>query len=49
MWWYLSEEMFYNVMKRKGWKLSVNDMEYVVKIYNVVNEKVWVYVMVWER
>ena len=38
---YPSEQMFYNAMKRKGWKPSEGDMKTVVSIHNAVNERAW--------
>eukprot|EP00053_Salpingoeca_punica_P015138 m.138576 g.138576 ORF g.138576 m.138576 type:complete len:235 (+) comp16633_c0_seq3:44-748(+) len=49
VWEYPSEQMFYNAMKRKGWKPQEEDMPTVVKIHNMVNERSWEQVMIWEK
>lgn len=41
VWMYPSEQMFYNAMKRKGWRPSEGDMNTVVSIHNAVNERAW--------
>lgn len=49
VWEYPSPQMFYNAMKRKGWKPEERDMSTVVAIHNQVNETAWRAVMEWER
>mmetsp|Transcript_2943 Transcript_2943/g.7955 ORF Transcript_2943/g.7955 Transcript_2943/m.7955 type:complete len:161 (+) Transcript_2943:196-678(+) len=41
--------MFFNAMKRKGWKPKEEDMEVVVAIHNTVNERVWEHILHWEE
>jgi cytochrome c heme-lyase len=41
--------MFYNAMKRKGWKPEERDMTTVVAIHNQVNETAWHAVLEWEQ
>jgi cytochrome c heme-lyase len=41
VWVYPSEQMFYNAMKRKGWKPMEADMKPIVAIHNTVNERAW--------
>lgn len=49
VWEYPSPQMFYNAMKRKGWKPEERDMTTVVAIHNQVNETAWHAVLDWER
>eukprot|EP00884_Botryococcus_braunii_P006462 jgi/Botrbrau1/15817/Bobra.40_1s0006.4 len=49
VWVYPSEQMFYNAMKRKGWRPVEDDMRTVVAIHNTVNERAWAEVLRWER
>lgn len=48
-WTYPSEQMFFNAMKRKGWKPREEEMSTVVSIHNAVNERTWIEVMRWEK
>ena len=41
LWVYPSEQMFYNAMKRKGFKPHEEEMSAVVAIHNAVNERAW--------
>ena len=41
--------MFYNAMKRKGWKPEEEDMPAIVAIHNAVNETAWNQVLLWEK
>eukprot|EP01026_Neomeris_dumetosa_P057764 TRINITY_DN53361_c0_g1_i2.p1 TRINITY_DN53361_c0_g1~~TRINITY_DN53361_c0_g1_i2.p1 ORF type:complete len:272 (-),score=19.20 TRINITY_DN53361_c0_g1_i2:360-1118(-) len=47
-WIYPSQQMFYNAMKRKGYQPMEQDMQEVVMLHNVVNERCWFEVMQWE-
>eukprot|EP01025_Chloroclados_australasicus_P036520 TRINITY_DN3724_c0_g1_i1.p1 TRINITY_DN3724_c0_g1~~TRINITY_DN3724_c0_g1_i1.p1 ORF type:complete len:278 (-),score=28.07 TRINITY_DN3724_c0_g1_i1:884-1651(-) len=47
-WIYPSEQMFYNAMKRKGYHPVESDMQQVVMIHNLVNERCWYEIMYWE-
>ena len=47
-WQYPSPQMFYNAMKRKGWRPAERDMDMVVAIHNAVNERAWAEVLRWE-
>lgn len=52
-WVYFSQQMFWNVMLRKGWKwqddeVQFNDMDNIIRIYNVNNEVVWQEILKWE-
>ena len=41
--------MFFNAMRRKGWKPEERDMSLVVSIHNTVNEQTWQHVLEWEK
>ena len=41
VWMYPSEQMFFNAMRRKGWRPSEGNMRTVVSIHNAVNERAW--------
>lgn len=41
--------MFFDAMKRKGYKSEVADMKTVVPIHNAVNERAWREIRAWER
>ncbi|OAF68326.1 hypothetical protein A3Q56_03929, partial [Intoshia linei] len=52
-WIYPSEQMFWNAMRRKGWKWSKDfiksqDMTSIVNIHNINNEKAWNDILKWE-
>lgn len=58
-WVYPSEQMFWNAMKKKGWNwkketdqdgqiIQHKDMENIIKIHNVNNERAWQEVLKWE-
>merc|ERR1712072_729697 len=47
-WVYPSPQMFFNAMKKKGWKPEERDMEAVVTIHNHVNESTWGKIKNWE-
>lgn len=52
-WVYPSEQMFWNAMKKKGWNwkdeaIKQKDMENIIKIHNVNNERAWQEVLKWE-
>ena len=58
-WVYPSEQMFWNAMKKKGWNwknetdkdgqtIQRKDMENIIKIHNVNNERAWQEVLKWE-
>ena len=45
-WVYPSPQMFWNAMKRKGWKwekddISAQDMDHIIHIHNTNNEAAW--------
>ncbi len=48
-WEYPSPQMFFNAMKRKGWRPNEDDVDAVVAIHNAVNERAWADVVRWER
>jgi cytochrome c heme-lyase len=48
-WIYPSEKMFFDAMKRKGYKSEVADMKTIVPIHNAVNERAWKEIKEWER
>ena len=48
-WVYPSPQMFYNAMTKKGHNPDPFEMELLVNIHNVVNEKCWRYVLEWEK
>jgi cytochrome c heme-lyase len=41
--------MFYEAIKRKGWQPPETDIDNVVKIHNVVNERCWQEILKWEK
>lgn len=58
-WVYPSQQMFWNAMKKKGWNwknetdqdgrtIQPTDMENIIKIHNVNNERAWQEVLKWE-
>ena len=52
-WMYPSPQMFWNAMLRKGWQwqkddLNVNDMDHIIRIHNMNNERAWQEVLKWE-
>ena len=52
-WEYPSPQMFWNAMLRKGWKwekddLSPEDMEHIIRIHNMNNERAWQEILKWE-
>ncbi|KAI3386365.1 hypothetical protein SNEBB_005998 [Seison nebaliae] len=52
-WIYPSQQMFWNAMLRKGWQwksedISPKDMNDIILIHNVNNEKAWMEVLKWE-
>ncbi|XP_018335851.1 cytochrome c-type heme lyase-like isoform X2 [Agrilus planipennis] len=53
-WEYPSAQMFWNAMLRKGWRwkqddLKPADMESIIKIHNMNNERAWQEILTWER
>jgi cytochrome c heme-lyase len=48
-WTYPSPKMFYEAIKRKGWQPPETDIDNVVKIHNVVNERCWQEILKWEK
>merc|ERR1712018_623803 len=53
-WQYPSQKMFWNAMLRKGWRWQDDDpqpvdMENIIKIHNVNNERAWAELLMWER
>ncbi len=48
-WIYPSEKMFFEAMKRKGYKSEAKDMKTIVPIHNAVNERAWREIKEWER
>ena len=48
-WIYPSEKMFFDAMKRKGYKSEVADMKTIVPIHNAVNERAWLEIKAWEK
>ncbi len=48
-WIYPSEKMFFEAMKRKGYKSEAEDMKTIVPIHNAVNERAWKEIREWER
>ena len=57
-WVYPSPQMFWNAMKKKGWnwketdkdgeKIQQRDMDNIIKIHNINNERAWEEVLKWE-
>jgi len=48
-WTYPSPKMFYEAIKRKGWQPPEADIDNVVRIHNVVNERCWQEILKWEK
>jgi len=53
-WQYPSPQMFWNAMTRKGWRWqddepTQKDMNDIINIHNVNNERAWQEVLLWER
>lgn len=48
-WVYPSQKQFYEAMQRKNWNPNADDMKTVVPIHNVVNERTWNHIMMWEK
>lgn len=53
-WQYPSPQMFWNAMLRKGWRWQddtpeEHDMNNIIQIHNVNNERAWREVLLWER
>lgn len=48
-WVYPSQKQFYDAMKRKNWDPQAEDMNSVVPLHNVVNERTWRQIMNWEK
>ena len=53
-WVYPSPQMFWNAMHRKGWKwegdeeIQAQDMNNVISIHNLNNERTWMEILKWE-
>ncbi|KAI5965728.1 CYT2 [Candida pseudojiufengensis] len=47
-WIYPSEKQFFEAMVRKNWNPNSNDMKVIVPIHNLVNERCWKHIMIWE-
>ena len=52
-WVYPSEQMFFNVMIRKGWKfkdedLKPEEMKHIISIHNKNNKDTWQEIVKWE-
>jgi cytochrome c heme-lyase len=48
-WIYPSEKMFFDAMKRKGFKSEVADMQTIVPLHNAINEQAWKEIKEWEK
>ncbi|KAG7891307.1 hypothetical protein KL935_004581 [Ogataea polymorpha] len=48
-WIYPSQKQFFNAMRRKDWNPDAGDMKTIVPIHNMVNERAWAYILMWER
>ncbi|KAH3661860.1 hypothetical protein OGAPHI_006039 [Ogataea philodendri] len=48
-WIYPSQKQFFNAMRRKDWNPEAGDMKTIVPIHNMVNERAWNYILMWER
>jgi cytochrome c heme-lyase len=48
-WVYPSQKQFYDAMRRKKWDPLASDMNTVVPIHNIVNERAWQHIMNWEK
>ncbi|KAI3402731.2 CYT2 [Candida oxycetoniae] len=47
-WIYPSQKQFFEAMQRKNWNPESQDMKVIVPIHNLVNERAWKHIMMWE-
>lgn len=48
-WIYPSQKQFFEAMKRKNWDPQQEDMKVIVPIHNLVNERAWKHILMWEK
>ncbi|CAK9441000.1 uncharacterized protein LODBEIA_P48690 [Lodderomyces beijingensis] len=48
-WIYPSEKQFFEAMTRKNWQPATQDMKVIVPIHNLVNERAWKHILMWEK
>ncbi|ODV87187.1 hypothetical protein CANARDRAFT_194920 [[Candida] arabinofermentans NRRL YB-2248] len=48
-WIYPSQKQFFNAMLRKSWNPESEDMQTIVPLHNLVNERAWGYIQMWEN
>ena len=42
-------KQFFEAMKRKNWDPQQEDMKVIVPIHNLVNERAWKHILMWEN
>ncbi|KAI5955144.1 CYT2 [Candida jiufengensis] len=47
-WIYPSQKQFFEAMQRKNWNPDSSDMKVIVPIHNLVNERAWKHIIMWE-
>lgn len=47
-WIYPSQKQFFEAMQRKNWNPDSQDMKVIVPIHNLVNERAWKHITMWE-
>lgn len=48
-WIYPSQKQFFEAMQRKNWNPDTSDMKVIVPIHNLVNERAWKHILMWEQ
>lgn len=48
-WVYPSQKQFFEAMQRKNWNPDQDDMKVVVPLHNLVNERAWRHILMWEQ
>ncbi|KAL6451560.1 CYT2 Holocytochrome-c1 synthase [Candida maltosa Xu316] len=48
-WIYPSQKQFFEAMQRKNWDPNQEDMKVIVPIHNIVNERAWQHILMWEQ
>ncbi|KAK6875530.1 Holocytochrome-c1 synthase [Candida tropicalis] len=48
-WVYPSQKQFFEAMQRKNWNPDQDDMKVIVPLHNIVNERAWRHILMWEQ
>jgi cytochrome c heme-lyase len=48
-WVYPSQKQFFEAMQRKNWNPDQDDMKVIVPLHNLVNERAWRHILMWEQ